>query len=32
MSKAPGKHYREGVSLIDLFDMFPDNETASTWF
>jgi len=32
MSKAPGKHYREGVSLIDLFDMFPNNETASTWF
>ncbi|MCY4150194.1 MAG: IS1595 family transposase [Gammaproteobacteria bacterium] len=30
--KAPGKHYREGLSLIDLFRMFPDSETAENWF
>ena len=30
--KAPGKAFREGISLIDLFKMFPDEETATTWF
>ena len=30
--KAPGKSHREGLSLIQLFDMFPDNETAEKWF
>ena len=30
--KAPGKHYREGMTLIDLFNMFPDDETAEKWF
>ncbi len=30
--KAPGKHYREGISLIELFQRFPDNEAAETWF
>ncbi len=29
---APGKHYREGISLIKLFEMFPDNATAEQWF
>jgi len=32
MSEAPGKNYREGISLVELFDMFPDNETARKWF
>ena len=30
--KAPGKHYREGISLVDLFQMFPDDATAEEWF
>ena len=30
--KAPGKHFRDGISLIDLFEMFPDNDSARKWF
>ena len=30
--KAPGKHLRKGLSLIELFRMFPDEETARRWF
>ena len=30
--KAPGKHYREGLSLIDLFKKFPDDDVAEEWF
>ena len=30
--KAPGKYYRKGISLVKLFEMFPDNETAEQWF
>ena len=30
--KAPGKAYREGISLIELGDMFPDEEAARLWF
>ena len=30
--KAPGKHYREGIGIIELHQMFPDNETAMQWF
>ena len=29
---APGKHFREGISLIELFRIFPDDETAEQWF
>ena len=29
---APGKHYREGISLVELFGMFPDNAAAERWF
>ena len=29
---APGKHHREGLSLPDLFKMFPDDTTAEAWF
>ena len=29
---APGEHYRTGMSLIDLFEMFPDDKTAEEWF
>ena len=30
--KAPGKSHRHGISLIALFEMFPDNKTAEAWF
>lgn len=30
--KAPGKAARNGISLIQLFKMFPDNEAARAWF
>ena len=29
--KAPGKAHREGVSLAELFQMFPDDSTAQAW-
>ena len=29
---APGKHYRTGLSLIELTRMFPDDATAERWF
>ncbi len=31
-AKAPGKHYRDGVNLIELLAMFPDEATAEHWF
>ena len=30
--KAPGKASRQGLSIIELTEMFPDNETAEQWF
>ena len=30
--KAPGKHYREGLSLVQLTRMFPDDIAAENWF
>lgn len=30
--KAPGKHYREGLSLVQLTRMFPDDTAAEKWF
>ena len=30
--KAPGKYYRQGLSLVQLTRMFPDDETAEQWF
>ena len=30
--KAPGKAFRKGISLVDLFGMFPDDATAEAWF
>ena len=30
--KAPGKHFRNGLSLADLFKMFPDDAAAERWF
>ena len=30
--KAPGKHYRKGISLIEITRKFPDDTAAETWF
>ena len=30
--KAPGKAHREGITLIQLYDMFPDETAARQWF
>ena len=30
--RAPGKSYREGITLMQLADMFPDEEAALKWF
>ena len=30
--KAPGRSEREGLSLIELFTLFPDDATAEKWF
>ncbi len=30
--KAPGKYFREGISLIELTRMFPNDERAREWF
>ncbi len=31
-NNAPGKHYRDGITLVQLFNMFPDDKTAEKWF
>jgi len=28
----PGKSYREGISLMDMFRMFPDESASEQWF
>ena len=30
--KAPGKHYRKGMTLAAIFKMFPDDASAEAWF
>ena len=30
--KAPGKHFRTGLSLLDITNMFPTDEAAEQWF
>ena len=30
--KAHGKHYREGMSLVEIIRMFPDDAAAERWF
>ena len=30
--KAPGKSFRKGITLVQLADMFPNDETARAWF
>ena len=29
---APGKHYRKGISLVELFERLPDDAAAERWF
>ena len=29
---APGKHFRTGLSLVEVMRMFPDDKTAEDWF
>ena len=31
-SKSPGKSYRKGISIFELTEMFPDEESAVKWF
>ena len=30
--KAPGKHFRKGLTVADFFKMFPDDDAAEQWF
>ena len=30
--KAPGKHHRKGITLADIFKIFPTDEDAEVWF
>ena len=30
--KAPGKSHREGITIVELMDMFPTEEAAAAWF
>ena len=32
VQKAPGKSYRKGITLMDVFKMFPDDTAAENWF
>ena len=32
MSGGPGRNERKGISLLELGEMFPDDETAEKWF
>ena len=31
-TQAPGKNHRKGITLMQLGEMFPNNETAREWF
>ena len=30
--RMPGRHERKGLTIMELFEMFPDDETAERWF
>ncbi len=32
MAKAPGKSHRQGLTIIQLFQLFPDDSSAEKWF
>ena len=29
---APGKYFRKGITMLELYDMFPDEQSAEQWF
>ena len=31
-NKGPGKAHRKGITMVELMQMFPDDETAANWF
>ena len=31
-AKGPGKYHRTGITILELFELFPDNELAELWF
>ena len=30
--RGPGKHYRKGLTILQLLELFPDDQTAERWF
>ena len=32
MGNSPGRSYREGLSIIELIEMFPNEQSATQWF
>ena len=30
--KAPGKHYRKGISMLELAEKLPNEQAAREWF
>ena len=32
MGQAPGKFFRKGMTIMEMFEMFPDDKTAEQWF
>ena len=32
MKAGPGKNFRKGITIMELFDIFPDDKTAEKWF
>ena len=32
VAASPGESHREGITLIELFEMFPDEDAATAWF
>ena len=32
MGKAPGKNWRKGMTLVEFFEQFPNDEAAEAWF
>ena len=32
MPKAPGQNHRIGLSVMELFDLFPDEKSAERWW
>ena len=30
--KGPGRHYRDGLTVLELFELIPDDDVAEYWF